>query len=162
LPTGKYAKDYPILYEVNAVAERDGEGAAKGFFDWTGNGDDCLAAAGNKGGVGTAGPVADMPNDPSSGTRKREYGGNAVRVDDVGMEVVDDVCQRPPCAQERGDRTKEGQETRGPVKADGRDLENGAVGRGISPCRGEGQRKGAMCGESGQKFIETRLSAAAS
>jgi hypothetical protein len=91
-----------------------------------------------------------------------EYGGNAIRVDDVGAGVADDMRQRPSRAYERGNRTKKGKKARGPVKADGRDWENGTIGHGISPCRSKCHRKDAARGEAGQKFIETRLRAAAS
>ena len=140
---GKYAKVYPILDKADAIAERGREDAAKSLFHGAGNGDDCLAAAGGKGGVRAARPVTDMPEDAGACTRKREYGGNAVRVDDVGAEVADDASQRSPCAYECGNRAKKGKDARGSVKADGRDWKYGAIRRGIGPCRGEGQRKGA-------------------
>ncbi len=103
-----------------------------------------------------------MPENAGACMGNCEYGGNAIRVDNVGLEVADDLRQCPSRAYERGDRAKKGEEARGPVKTNGRNWENRTVGRGINTCRSKCHRKDAARGEAGQKFIETRLRAAAS
>ncbi len=99
---GEFREVYAVFDEVDAGVKRSGEDMPQALLDWSGNGNQRAAASRGKDGVGTAGPVADMPEDAGVRFRQGEDGGNAVCVDDIRTKIEDDAFQGAPGAGKGG------------------------------------------------------------